>query len=449
MADYFSELIRLIAWRIIILLLYVFGDIFIPDHNASGVEVLQDLFATPFSQLILKPFTRWDSVYYITIALRGYQKEHYYVFYPFYPFLLRYMGMFIQFSGMPALESVILGGILLNTLCYILNYYLLKQILQKLHYSQAIQDTAGLLYLYQPATVFSLTIYTEAVYTTFTWIGIYSYLHPDRRIQCFGIGCFGLASLTRSNGVLNILFLLTVSLRRLLATHSTLTKTAEQYPEGVLLLLGVIACCVPSYVIQCMLYPLLCHSHNHTFSLTTEMTKQALCTVQTPPTTPTTASFFLAGLWQPSVYSYLQSVYWQIGWFRSYSLRQIPNFLLALPVSLIIGYYGLVRSFVSFSRRKERMIDYLLAHPESVWIAQSSLVLLLLFTVAHVQIATRLFATSPYLYLLLAQEITQDTQDTKSEQSEQSGKKAEYLWRGWMAYAAVGLVLHGNHFPWT
>jgi phosphatidylinositol glycan class V len=486
---YSRELFHLLLWRCFVLSLYVIADILLPDHEASGVESLQDTFATTWSRLLLKPFTRWDSVYYITIALHGYQNEYYYVFYPFYPFLLRYLGKAVGLLGSSPLESVIIGGIFYNTICYILNYYLLILILQKLRYSQAIQDTAALLYLYQPATVFSLTIYTEAIYTTFTWLGVYSYLHEHRSIQCIGIGCFGTASLIRSNGMLNMLFLITVSFRRLCATHSNIaTMKGGVYIEYMMICLGSLACLIPSYAIQSVLYPLFCPSNttaNPAIPLSF-LTHQALCT---PPHTPFTfsSSSLLAALWQPSIYSHLQSVYWQIGWFRTYTFRQLPNFLLALPVCFTISYYGLypsIRSAFFSPQRKDRwngvmsstgwseerevggwekvlrtsqalvdrVIEYVVYKKESIWIAHTSAMLFLVLTLAHVQIATRLFATSPYLYLLVAQLITQEEDNNEAEgdhRQERKKRMVDYLWNGWIGYACVGIVLHANHFPWT
>ncbi|CAN0577636.1 unnamed protein product, partial [Ectocarpus sp. 12 AP-2014] len=46
----------------------------------------------------------------------------------------------------------------------------------------------------------------------------------------------------------------------------------------------------------------------------------------------------------PSVYAHVQSTYWNVGAFRYYQWKQIPNFLLAAP-ALILTAHGIARFF--------------------------------------------------------------------------------------------------------
>src|SRR6186713_555680 len=56
-----------------------------PPFDTSG-----DLFVEPYMQLA--GFVRWDTLYFVRIAMHGYQLEQEWAFQPGLPFLLAYLG---------------------------------------------------------------------------------------------------------------------------------------------------------------------------------------------------------------------------------------------------------------------------------------------------------------------------------------------------------------------
>jgi Gpi18-like mannosyltransferase len=150
----------------------------------------------------------------------------------------------------------------------------------------------------------------------------------------------------------------------------------------------------------------------------------------------------------PSVYGLVQSKYWGVGLLRFYRLKQLPNFLLGLPVLLCSvrfiwrQMWRRVRSDVlvsDFGARGSEIWKYMLIFcscPHTIHLLIASLVALLW---AHVQISTRLLLSScPILYVALA------------DQARGSSIQCSYLTHVFVfSYFIVGVVAHVNWFPWT
>uniref|UniRef100_A0A8V0YGZ9 GPI mannosyltransferase 2 n=1 Tax=Gallus gallus TaxID=9031 RepID=A0A8V0YGZ9_CHICK len=113
----------------------------------------------------------------------------------------------------------------------------------------------------------------------------------------------------------------------------------------------------------------------------------------------------------PVVYSYIQDVYWNVGFLRYFELRQVPNFLLALPVALL-GSWATWTFVVANPRhcltlgleRRKKKQD---GKPRAgfccpavfVYVVHATALLALGFFCMHVQVLTRfLGSSSPMLY---------------------------------------------------
>eukprot|EP00050_Salpingoeca_kvevrii_P012637 m.23995 g.23995 ORF g.23995 m.23995 type:complete len:249 (-) comp4202_c0_seq1:51-797(-) len=152
------------------------------------------------------------------------------------------------------------------------------------------------------------------------------------------------------------------------------------------------------------------------------------------------ASGLLAPNWcmhpLPLIYSHVQDAYWNVGLFRYYKLKQLPNFALAAPVVLLLW-----RGLSSWSQEYGR-------NPKAVALSSTHLMeygvpvlltVVIVLTTAHVQIMTRVVCSmSPLLYWLAAPML---------------GSKAHpsaCVIIGFCAvYCIVGTVLFANFYPWT
>eukprot|EP01040_Poterioochromonas_malhamensis_P000799 gene799-852_t len=107
------SIVRLIAAIILIIFAH-----YVSDHAAEGVERLNEAFtfSSGINKLIFEGFVKWDSVHYLNIALKGYQNDYQFVFYPLYPLLLRYFEKIVLFTHFNSFEHILFFALLLNQL---------------------------------------------------------------------------------------------------------------------------------------------------------------------------------------------------------------------------------------------------------------------------------------------------------------------------------------------
>ncbi len=136
----------------------------------------------------------------------------------------------------------------------------------------------------------------------------------------------------------------------------------------------------------------------------------------------------------PLSYSFVQSNYWGVGLLSYWRIEQLPNFALALPISVWAVQSmlaALPQALGADLGRVERARLALAAH--------LGLMLLTGWLFMHVQVLTRFLSSSPLLYWLAAREL----------------KNSSATWARrfhlpfCLAYAALGAVLFPTHMPWT
>ncbi|XP_063274858.1 GPI mannosyltransferase 2 isoform X2 [Prinia subflava] len=197
----------------------------------------------------------------------------------------------------------------------------------------------------------------------------------------------------------------------------------------------------------------------------------------------------------PVVYSYIQDTYWNVGFLRYFELKQIPNFLLALPVTLLVSWaawtyvstnprhcltLGLERS-ESEERGKAR--DGFCGPAVFVYMVHATALLVFGFFCMHVQVLTRfLGCSSPILYWFSAHLLQEHEPllwstgtDNPTSGKPLLGKSPSSYGKGtsdnpivrlllnwrlitplsksilgfFLGYWLLGLILHCNFLPWT
>jgi hypothetical protein len=95
--------------RLITITLLLAASSRVPSFDKSAFLLL------PPSHHYLEPFVRWDTLYFVKIAFRGYQNEQELAFTPGLPLVMRIVGMGIRLakgqSGAVEVPDVVMGGL--------------------------------------------------------------------------------------------------------------------------------------------------------------------------------------------------------------------------------------------------------------------------------------------------------------------------------------------------
>lgn len=97
----------------------------------------------------------------------------------------------------------------------------------------------------------------------------------------------------------------------------------------------------------------------------------------------------------PSIYTYVQRTYWDVGFLSYWTLSQLPNIALALPLLVPILSYTIPHTLSLFHGKRLGSLRPLTTAAHSVHAAFLSITLL---TSAHTQIALRLLPALPTTY---------------------------------------------------
>lgn len=141
----------------------------------------------------------------------------------------------------------------------------------------------------------------------------------------------------------------------------------------------------------------------------------------------------------PSIYTHVQSKYWNVGFLRYWAVQQTPNFLLAAPVITLLLHYSTqsVHSFAIrlFNEPQSRNLSpfespSLVPHGIHAFV----FTLILLFA-SHTQIILRFASSLPFTYWSAARLLVEHPRLGK-------------WWVGWsVVWGAVSLVLWSAFLP--
>src|ERR1700761_2840805 len=104
----------------------------------------------------------------------------------------------------------------------------------------------------------------------------------------------------------------------------------------------------------------------------------------------------------PTIYSYVQKQYWHVGFLEYWTLSQIPNFVLILPIASLIYWSGssyLICLQDSKDRIFSRIMQPAIILPHALYTLFFTTYIL---SSAHAQILLRLAPSMPFLYFSAA-----------------------------------------------
>ena len=319
--------------------LQVFFNHLIPDHQSDGFQSPYKLIIPSNSTLLdtivdftLGGFARWDGQYFLHISTLGYTHENCLAFFPAYPLLLRFTSVFISFFSFHTLtfwNATLLSSIIINILCFVIAAQFLFLITVKLFGNSNFALRSWKLFCISPATIFFLAPYSESLFSALTFGGIYYCIEYKFVIASI---FFAASGLTRSNGLINIGFLLYFALQKALRIKwkSLPTLTAQ-------IVLSVTITVFPFLCYQYYAFSLFCFHKPHSLP---EVIYNYLTDRNVTVRGERIPQWCQHSI--PFSYSVIQSQYWNVGFLRYFEWKQLPNFLLAAPILSLVILYSLL-----------------------------------------------------------------------------------------------------------
>jgi GPI mannosyltransferase 2 len=466
---------------------------------------------------LLEPFTKWDAARFLHLALNPRLRDPQYkynnkdgkfdeaseqahAFLPMFPWIIRYTALILHqllptvllpptYEALLVLSGVLFNNLICLTISTLTLYDITLHILlggndDVISNSVKQHDVAASVCLvfaiFNPAIVFFATNYSESFFAMMTFLGHRSMQHRKtstnyiRSSLWWGMGilCWMIGSYTRSNGTIHSLALL----------QDGLAVTCHQYMElrrfnriGIPSVSSIVSSVLPAILtslIGAMLiaFPLQYHDWQgyQRHCMDTGLHRPEWC-LEDNTTVLGSSSF--------SLYRYVQTKHWNVGLFRYYQWKQIPNFVLAAPILVLsLGgavawiHWSLVTDFgkgkvptnlrmicwewpiqaLSDSLgptksirtgRSTRLTEYFLLKNPGLLGQYAVLAILALvgLLIAHVQISTRLIcSSSPAAIWFLTYCMVNPNFRIRQV-------VGHYV----LLYMILGMILHVNFLPWT
>lgn len=454
--------------RLLVIFLQCISNHVFTDHDAG------DVFRAPFDptrvkrcdkvvEFLFGGFRRWDAQYFLHISEHGYTYENTLPFYPLYPLCIKLIR-FAVINVMPFLSVraiSLLVGVVLNVIFFAKSANALHNLGIRVLRDTRKAEIAAMLFCFNPASIFFTAPYSES---------LYSWMSFSLMLVCFEdissvllVVPLSLSILCRSNGLINIGFVVYFGLKKMFAQSSILPFIT--YFLKVVSMLIIIA--FHFGLMQVYNYYLFCLPKNFSFPDVVKDFSVANDLVLAGNRTNDDISPWCSSNF-PIAYTYVQDKYWNQGFLRYYEFKQIPNFLLAAPVVTII----LVNSMKYFAQNKRYCWRLGIFKLKSVVFRETSVADQNLFVFVvhaaaltifcclfiHVQVTTRLIASSsPMLYFFCADYFAVADKSKKSDEKSSPNlfDTREFSWKQkliiyyFLGYLVIGTILFSNFYPWT
>ncbi|KAI8935213.1 hypothetical protein NX059_007802 [Plenodomus lindquistii] len=390
---------------------------------------------------------RWDALYFVGAADQGQIHEQQWAFSWAYSHLLRALGQFFSGAAECPLQYYIVAGVIVSNLCHLLSVLVLSRLLTLVLTSPRrhhVAFVASVLHILTPASLFMSAPYAESAFSLFNMTGMLCYAKSKLRARsghaslledAYKLGSgffFASATLMRSNGLLSgfiLLYDLGSYIPLLSAMQLSYRNVRSMFiicVAGMLVMCGFVG---PQYVA----YQEFCHSESGL------------------PLRPWCDRSF------PSIYSWVQSHYWNVGFLHYWTISNLPLFLLAAPVLwlLLESSTSTLRTGFEEQRQQTRAHETTsrdAVHEKSACavntlpeLALPPLVLAIAaLTSFHVQIVNRIASGYPTWYMAIAQLLT------IGQSRGSSGKpslKGQMIIRGIVTYTLIQGMLYANFLP--
>ena len=351
--------------------------------------------------------------------------------------------------------------------------------------------TTAQLFCFNPAGVFFTTAYSESVFAMLTFVG---HALAARGLSCATKSClnlvpstliWALASYVRSNGSFSSIWLMLIGIGKccsLIKNNSIkANERGSAYIRTIVMNCASILFCHSIFALVVAL-PVLYHDKRG-YSFHCMDSNDSLFSNPEWCYLANSAVNF-------SLYAYVQRKHWNVGLLKYYEVKQIPNFILAMPVlilsfsaaalwiaaswdihtgvrtsefkggiNLLSMYRWVFRAFSASyepvgslsSSNSSQLILGRVCLPYYAILAGFALIGTF---VAHVQISTRLICSScPSFYWFITILVSGGLQNEKGKNNKLRLKSVAHapglIWLYISIYNILGIIMHVNWLPWT
>ncbi|KAL2020396.1 hypothetical protein VTK56DRAFT_8439 [Thermocarpiscus australiensis] len=386
------------AWKLFLFAIALGSSLVGEAYDTSAGLVVQDHRAASAPAGLVARLASWDAVYFVSIARRGYRFEQEWAFGGGLPVLVRGLVSGLEYLGISGSSASEVGGgavrealvaIIVANTSHLLAVFVLYRLGQLVWRDKTLSLVAAVLHIISPAGLFLSTPYAESSFALLSFSGYLLFalgcrakqrpVYRDLYTVLAGV-LFGLATAFRSNGILNGIPFAWEVLRLLpvLPRHSldTVRRLLALGIGGVFVAAGTIGPQAVAYLRFCS---------------------------GTPGAQPRP---WCRG-YLPSIYTFVQQHYWNIGFLRYWTISNLPLFLLATPMLTVLAMSG-----VELLMPDERLpyADKPAQSARSSSLVRSAaaaqlLLAVLAVTTYHVQIVTRISSGYPVWYWWLARSL--------------------------------------------
>ncbi|KAI8815774.1 GPI mannosyltransferase 2 [Fimicolochytrium jonesii] len=381
--------------------------------------------ATTHLSTHLLPFVRWDAVYFLGIAERGYRYEQEFAFFPGLMIGMRGFAGAIPFGNLR--DRLVITGVLISNASFVaaavLLYKLGLTVLGPSHHRTSL--TAALLFCITPAGAFMSAPYTESLFAATSFLGM---LCVARKRYLSAAVSFAAASAVRANGIVHMGFFVwefvvvpgMLMLRRV-GGKTSIAALIRNILRATFYSLIVIS---PFIAFQTYAYTLFCPAADSSL--------RPWCNATSP-----------------LIYSFVQKEYWNNGFLTYYRLHQLPNFLLALPIFTLL-FTGLLQcithdplAFFTLGRLTQPKSQppplLIITNPAlAPHIYLMTALTIYCATMMHVQVVVRFSTSLPGLYWVAGGLMGGDAR---------RGKWGRLVVGYFLGYAGATTVLFGGFLP--
>ncbi|KAK4624164.1 GPI mannosyltransferase 2 [Fulvia fulva] len=439
------------SWKFLLLLVAVASPG--PGYDTSTQILLDRHRCAPDSWpslvtgwLALK-LTRWDAIYYTSISARGVVYEQEWAFNSAFP---KATNLIAQALPSSICDGHTLAGILLSHLTHLIAVLVLYQLTESIvpaprGKKKEIAFITACLHILSPAGLFLSAPYGESTFAAVNFTGMLFYAKAQQECDmsqsrplnvalytvCSGIA-FSVAALMRSNGLLSGLILawdavayikqIPLMLRGQLI--SSLVHLCSTLVAGSLIALAYALPHLEAYLHYC-----------------TGDDDRPWCSRSIP-----------------SIYSWVQSHYWGVGFLRYWTLSNLPLFALAAPIIVVLTATGSIALNQRFHDMHDGDAGSEEMHRFTRLMARFALPQVSLAALAassfHVQIINRISSGYPVWYIVLGMGVLRLNRSARPRPPWYPGRLSTFLarhsqWlvRSMVIYALVQGGLYASFMP--